>query len=243
MFESDEREANLVSKFQKELGYTSPANLIVHAALYLGYGVMSHAIPFLMPRPLGGIVIERVWDEISKAHRRIYVLRYERLKPAHRTEIALYGSTRSQRNSGYDWKGLVRLLICFMESYQSTSSEGTDFSKGLYTSLLNWFVVGQKRVLPDRHDAKTSKISDPKDLFGGTLSKTIKANDKFGLFKPDGVPRCNYPPPPHGGRFCDERAAQARMLTITLNGLAPWSRAVSIAVRTSASASAAHMAR
>ncbi len=53
----------------------------------------------------------------------------------------------------------------------------------------------------------------------------------------------NYPPPPHGGRFCDERAAQARMLTITLNGLAPWSRAVSIAVRTSASASAAHMAR
>ena len=41
----------------------------------------------------------------------------------------------------------------------------------------------------------------------------------------------------------DLRRAQARMLTMTLKGFAPLSRAVSIVVRTSASASAAHMAR
>ncbi len=51
------------------------------------------------------------------------------------------------------------------------------------------------------------------------------------------------PAPTSWVRFCDERAAQARMVAITLNGFAPWSRAVSIVVRTSASASAAHMAR
>ncbi len=51
------------------------------------------------------------------------------------------------------------------------------------------------------------------------------------------------PTPTSWVRFCDERAAQARMVAITLNGFAPWSHAVSIVVRTSASACAAHMAR
>jgi hypothetical protein len=53
----------------------------------------------------------------------------------------------------------------------------------------------------------------------------------------------NYPPPTFGRRFCGLRRSQARMLTMTLKGFAPLSRAVSIVVRTSASASAAHMAR
>jgi hypothetical protein len=53
----------------------------------------------------------------------------------------------------------------------------------------------------------------------------------------------NYPPPTFERRFCGLRRAQARMLTMTLKGFAPLSRAVSIVVRTSASASAAHMAR
>jgi hypothetical protein len=53
----------------------------------------------------------------------------------------------------------------------------------------------------------------------------------------------NYPPSTFERRFCGLRWAQARMLTMTLKGFAPLSRAVSIVVRTSASASAAHMAR
>jgi len=53
----------------------------------------------------------------------------------------------------------------------------------------------------------------------------------------------NYPPPAFERRFCDLQRAQARVLTMTLKGFAPLRRAVSMVVRTSASASAAHMAR
>ena len=53
----------------------------------------------------------------------------------------------------------------------------------------------------------------------------------------------NYPPPVFERRFRGLRRAQARVVTMTVKGLAPLSLAVSVVVRTSASASAAHMAR
>ena len=53
----------------------------------------------------------------------------------------------------------------------------------------------------------------------------------------------NYPPLSFERRVCGLVLAQARMLTITLKGFAALSLAVSMVVRTSASASAAHIAR
>lgn len=52
----------------------------------------------------------------------------------------------------------------------------------------------------------------------------------------------NYPAPGHEDGGHGSRGAQARAPRMTLKGLAPLSRAVSIVVRTSASAWAAHMA-
>jgi hypothetical protein len=190
LFEASEPQGAIVSRFQLAVGYETPAAHIVHTAIYIGYGAICHALPYVdVGRPFGGIIVQRAWDALQTDSRLVYVLRDSTLSAEERRDIALYAASRSMQDSGYDWKGVIRLLVNLAESYnkKGTPKPIASFMLDFYAAMAKWFILGRDHDPSRRANASTSEIVAPADIFDSGVAEALQEQDPMGLMKEAGV--------------------------------------------------------
>lgn len=182
LFQVPHTRDSLVSRFQAAIAYPDVANRIVHAALYLGHGVIAHSTPFDASKlRFGGIHIERLSDNISSKYTP-YALRDPSLAIDQRLRIALFAATYGRRGAHYDYKQIIRCIFALADRHSSERAEGE--LPNIVSPLQQFFL--KKSIIGPKGATHEAEVTDPEDAIGAYWANTVATLDTEGVLNPHG---------------------------------------------------------